>query len=197
MTEKVASNYEPDVDSSLLRHGRWFDISRAELTPKIAFLFGVSFVFLTLHALDDAFVTGEPGWYGIGSGEFLFYLLLIFGIVPPFGLYLARRGNRWGFAILLLYAIQAFYGAGLNHIRHLMGDFRGSQLLPTLFDALGIQVGDTRGHGFLSLLAGMAGLTGVPPHSHSLASTLVVFVSLGVNIVLIGMLLLALIGKRE
>jgi hypothetical protein len=66
-----------------------------------------------------------------------------------------------------------------------------------LFNALGIQVGDTRGHGFLSLVAGMAGLTGVPPHSHTLASTPVVFVSMGVNLVLIGLLALALVAKRD
>ena len=196
MIENISSD-STKAYNRLMRLWARFSIPQAELVPRITLLFGLSFVFLTLHILDDAFVTGEPGWYGIGIGEFLFYLLLIFGIVPPLGLYLARRGNRWGFVILLLYALQALYGAGLNHIRHLMGDFRGSQLLPTLLQWWGIQVGDTRGHGMLSLLAGMAGLTGVPPHSHTLASTLVVFVSVGVNLVLIGLLALALVGKHE
>ena len=197
MTERSESHSLLSVARGWLPRATWFSIPQTELIPRITLLFGFSFLFLTLHVLDDAFVTGEPGWYGISISEFLVYLLLIFGIVPPLGLYLARRGSRWGFGILLLYALQAFYGAGLNHIRHLMGDFRGSQVLPTLLQWLDIQIGDTRGHGILSLLAGMAGLTGVPPHSHSLASTLVVFVSVGVNLVLIGPLALALVGKRE
>ena len=34
-------------------------------------LFCISLVGLGLHALDDALVTREPDWYGIGVGEFL------------------------------------------------------------------------------------------------------------------------------
>lgn len=163
------------------------------LSKRITILFGASFLLLTLHILDDAFLVNEAAWYGITTAEFLLGCALLYGIVPPVGLWLARRNLMVGLFILFAYAIQAFYGAGLNHVRHLLGDFRGSQLLPNLLNGLGISVGDLNGKGMLSLFAGMLGLNGgVPPHTHNMFSNIVVFLSIGVNLVLIGFVLLAL-----
>lgn len=163
------------------------------LSKRITILFGVSFLLLTLHILDDAFVVNEAAWYGITSAEFLLGCVLLYAIIPPFGLWLVRHDRASGYVILLIYALQAFYGAGLNHVRHLLGDFRGSQLLPTLMRGLGIQIGETNGQGIVSLFAGMLGLNnGVPPHTHSMFSNVVVFLSMGVNLALLGFLVFAL-----
>ncbi|MCL4395222.1 MAG: hypothetical protein M1482_10545 [Chloroflexi bacterium] len=161
----------------------------------ITILFFVSLVGLSLHGLDDALVTREPAWYSIGVGEFLFYLALIYYIVPPLGLLAARRGHIVGLGILALYSLQAFYGAGVNHVRHLFGNFQGSQLLPHIFTALGIDYAPyLTGHGFLSLITNMAGLGVTPPHTHTLASDVVVFFNIGLNLVL--MYYLALAGRE-
>ena len=158
----------------------------------ITILFCISLVGLGLHALDDALVTREPDWYGIGVGEFLLYVALIYLIVPPIGLLLARRGRAIGLVILALYAFQAFYGAGLNHVRHLLGSFQGSQLLPTIFKSVGIDYTPyLTGHGFLTVIMNMAGLGVTPPHTHTLASDVVVFFNIGLNLVLMYYLVLA------
>ena len=158
----------------------------------ITVLFFVSLVGLGLHVLDDAFVTREPDWYGISTGEFLFTCAMLYLIVPPFGLWLARRGNLFGLAIVLLYAFQAMYGAGLNHIRHLLGQFQGSQLLPTIFRSLNIDYTPYLiNHGFLSVIMNMAGLGITPPHTHTMVSNLIVFFNVGLNATLIGFILLA------
>ena len=163
------------------------------LSNRITILFCVSFLLLTLHILDDAFIVNEAAWYGITTTEFLLGCVLLYAIVPPLGLWLTRRGRAFGCFILLFYGFQAFYGAGLNHVRHLLGDFRGSQLLPGLLSGLGVPLGETNGQGMLSLFAGMLGLNnGVPPHTHNMFSDAVVFLSMGVNLVLIGFVLLAL-----
>lgn len=168
-------------------------MSFSELSKHITILFGVSFVLLTLHILDDALVVSEASWYGITTAEFLLYLVLICSIVPPLGLWLARRGSTVGMAILLVYALQAFCGAGLNHVRHLLGDFRGSQTLNNLLGASGFAIGNTKGQGFWSLAAGMLGLNGgVPPHTHNLFSNVVVFLSMVVNVALLGFLVFGL-----
>lgn len=162
-------------------------------SKRITILFGASFVLLTLHILDDAFVVNEAAWYGITTAEFLLGCILLYGIVPPFGGWLARRSLLPGFLILFAYAIQAFYGAGLNHVRHLLGDFRGSQLLPNFLNGIGISIGDMNGRGMLSLFAGMLGLNdGVPSHTHNMFSNVIVFLSIGVNLVLMGFVLLGL-----
>jgi hypothetical protein len=161
----------------------------------ITILFFISLIGLTLHALDDALVTREPDWYNIGVGEFLFYVAAIYLIVPPLGLLLARRGKGIGLIILALYTFQAFYGAGLNHVRHLFGNFQGSQLLPTIFKSLGIDYAPyLTGHGFVTVLMNMAGLGVTPPHTHTIASDAVVFFNIGLNLVL--MYYIAL-GARE
>jgi tellurite resistance protein TehA-like permease len=105
---------------------------------------------------------------------------------------LARRGSVIGLLIVMGYAFQAMYGGGVNHIRHIFGDFRGSQFLPVLLNAVGIQVTDIRGHGFWTVLMGMAGLGITPPHQHILASTLVAFINIGLNAALILFCALAL-----
>lgn len=164
----------------------------AFLVSRITILFGVSFVFLWLHILDDAIITNEPAWYGITIPEFLLYCAFVYVIVPPLGLWLARRGSVWGLVILLFYGFQAVYGAGLNHIKHIFGDFSGSRLLPTLLGLVGIHITDIRGYGFWTVLMGMAGLGVTPPHQHILASTIVAFINIGLNLALILMTALAL-----
>ncbi len=163
------------------------------LSKRITFLFGVSFLLLTLHILDDAFVVNEAAWYDISTAEFLLGCILLYAIVPPFGLWLARRASTLGYIILIFYSLQALYGAGLNHVRHLLGDFRGSQVLPSLLNGWGIVLGDLNGQGMLSLFAGMLGLNaGVPPHTHNMFSNVIVFLSIGVNLVLMGFIILAI-----
>ncbi len=155
-------------------------------------LFFISLVGLGVHALDDAFVTREPDWYAISAAEFLFYVALIYLVVPPIGLWLARRGRLIGLTILALYAFQAFYGAGLNHVRHLSGNFQGSQLLPLILNSLGVNYGAwLKGRGFLPVLMNMAGLGTTPPHSHTLLSNLVVFSNIAINLTLMAYLALA------
>ncbi len=158
----------------------------------ITVLFCVSLIGLGLHAFDDALVTREPDWYNIGAAEFLFYVALIYLIVPPIGLLLARRGNPLGLVILAAYAFQAFYGAGVNHVRHLLGNFQGSQFLPTIFKGLGIDYTPfLTGHGFLTVVMNMAGLGVTPPHTHTIASDVVVFFNIGLNVVLMAYIVLA------
>ncbi len=159
---------------------------------RITILFIVSFVFLWLHILDDAIITNEPSWYGISIPEFLFYCALVYAIVPPLGLWLARRGSIVGLLIVLAYGFQALYGAGVNHVRHIFGDFSGSRLLPSLLGLVGIQISDIRGHGFGTVLMGMAGLGVTPPHEHILASTVVAFINIALNLALIGFTALAM-----
>ncbi len=162
------------------------------LLSRITWLFTLSFIFLWLHILDDAIITNEPLWYGISIFEFLLYCAFVYAIVPPLGLWLARRGSVIGLLIVLGYAFQAMYGGGINHIRHIFGDFRGSQMLPTLLNAAGIQITDIRGHGFWTVMMGMAGLGNTPPHEHILASTIVAFINIALNLALILFCLMAL-----
>ncbi len=152
---------------------------------RITVLFGISLFFLTLHVIDDAISTGEPAQYGVSIPEFLLYAALIYLIIPPFGLWLAWRGKVLGLVILTLYAFQAMYGAGLNHVRHMFGDFSGSKALPGLLANFGIHITDIRGYGFGSVLMGMAGLGQTPPHTHTLLSSLVAFIDIGLNITLL------------
>jgi hypothetical protein len=155
------------------------------LITRITVLFIASFLFLWLHILDDAIITNEPAWYGITIPEFLLYCAFVYAIVPPLGLWLARRGSVWGLLIVLGYAFQAMYGGGANHVRHIFGDFRGSQVLPALMNAIGIQITDIRGYGFGTVLMGMAGLGTTPPHEHILLSTIIAFINIALNLALI------------
>lgn len=164
------------------------------LLRRITLLFCISLFFLTLHVMDDALNTGEPAEYGVSIPAFLFYAALIYYILPPLGLVLARRGHVFGLIVVTLYGFQAMYGAGLNHVRHMFGDFSGSRLLPALLANFGIQITDIRGYGFGSVLMGMAGLGQTPPHTHTLLSSLVAFTDIGLNAVLIGFCLLAIVA---
>lgn len=164
----------------------------AVLLRRITILFCISLSFLTLHVIDDAISTGEPAQYGVTIPEFLVYAGFIYLIIPPIGLLLARRGSLLGLIIVTLYGFQAMYGAGLNHIRHMFGDFSGSRALPVILNALGIHITDIRGYGFGSVLMGMAGLGQTPPHTHTLLSSLIAFIDIALNAVLIGTCLLAM-----
>jgi hypothetical protein len=167
------------------------------LVARLTLLFFASFIFLWLHILDDAVITNEPAWYGITIPEFLFYCALVYAIVPPLGIWLARRGSIFGLLIVFVYSLQALYGAGLNHVRHIFGDFRGSQLLPALLNSLGIQITDIRGHGFGTVLMGMAGLGTTPPHQHILPSTVVAFVNIALSLALLVLTLLTMYAWWE
>ena len=158
----------------------------------VTILFGVSLLGLALHAIDDAYITGEPNWYGVRPEEFLIVVALIYLIVPPFGLWLVRRGKWIGLVIAAGYAFQALYGAGINHVRHLYGNFSGSQLLPTILAALKIDYAPwlaTRG--ITPLLLNMVGLGSTPPHSHTTVSNFIVFCNIAINLTLFYFLFLA------
>lgn len=180
-----------DREFGLLKRGA-LELQQKSLLRQITILFCVSLFFLTLHVIDDAISTGEPAEYGVSIPEFLFYAALIYAFIPPLGLYFARRGNPIGLLVVTLYGFQAMYGAGLNHIRHMFGDFSGSKALPALLAAFGIHITDIRGYGFGSVLMGMAGLGQTPPHTHTLLSSLIAFIDIGLNAVLIGFCLAAL-----
>ncbi len=164
----------------------------ARYTRYMTILFLISLFFLGLHVLDDAITTGEPAEYGVTIFEFIVYAALIYLVIPPLGLALARRGRGIGFVIVILYGLQAMYGAGLNHIRHMFGDFGGSKTLPTLLAYFGIRITDIRGYGFGSVLIGMAGFGQTPPHTHTPFSAAIAFVDIGLNAVLVAVTLLAL-----
>jgi hypothetical protein len=146
---------------------------------------------MVTHVIDDAFV-GEAGWWGVSVPEFIAFNAQLYLILPPLGWALARRNHAAGFMVVLLYALQAFYGGGLNHVRHLMGEFGGSRLLPGLLQAAGIELGDVRGRGWLTGVLWFFGLGTTPPHSHSAFSNLIVFLAIGVNFTLIAFCLLGL-----
>lgn len=169
----------------------------AYLISRVTILFIASFIGLWLHILDDGLVTNEAEWYGITVLEFFLYCALIYAIVPPFGLWLARRGSLLGLVIVLGYALQALYGGGINHVRHLFGDFRGSQFLPALLNNFGIQITDIRGYGFGSLMLGMLGLGTTPPHTHIMLSNIVVFINIALNLSLILFCLLSMYAWRQ
>ncbi len=182
-----------DSEFLILKRGV-LDPQLKSLLQRITLLFFISLFFLSLHVIDDAISTGEPAEYGVTIPEFLFYAALIYAVLPPFGLYLARRGNPIGLLVVTLYGFQAMYGAGLNHVRHMTGDFSGSRALPALLGNLGIHIADIRGYGFGSVIMGMAGLGQTPPHTHTLVSSLIAFVDVGLNAVLIGFCLAALVA---
>ena len=158
----------------------------------ITVFFGVSLLGLALHALDDAYVTREPDWYGLAPEQFLLLVAAIYLIVPPIGLVLARRGKWLGFGIVAAYTFQALYGAGINHVRHLFGNFSGSQLLPSILTALKIDYAAyANAKGFVPILMNMAGLGTTPPHTHTTLSNVIVFCNIAINLTLFYYLFLA------
>lgn len=162
------------------------------LSKYVTLFFCVSLFFLAIHTVDDAFNLGEAEEWGVTYAEFFFYLATIYLIIPPLGLLLARRFHPIGYVTVGLYALQAMYGGGINHVRHMLGDFGGSRIMPTLLGYVGIHITDIRGYGFWSGVLEMLGLAKVEPHVHSLPSSLVAFANIGVNAVLVVLCLLAL-----
>ena len=158
----------------------------------IPVLFGVSLVFLIIHVLDDALNLGEPRDWGVSIPEFLLIVASMYLIIPPFGALLARRGNVWGYAIVMLYAFQAFYGAGLNHIRHLSGDFGGIGLVGRALMAVGVDCLNMKGHGFVTGVLAMLGCGVTSPHTHVWWSTAVAAIDLVLNVPLIVLCALAI-----
>ncbi len=150
-------------------------------------LFWLSLALMAAHVLDDAFNVGEADWWGVSIPEFLAFNVHLYLVAPPIGWLLARRGRALGFGIVLVYAFQAFYGGGLNHVRHLMGEFGGSRLLPSILRALNIDIGPVAGRGWLTGVFWFFGLGTTPPHSHSPLSNLIVFLAIGVNAALIAL----------
>ena len=170
----------------MTRYTRWVPI-----------LFTISLCFLMIHVLDDAFNLGEPRDWGVSTGEFLVIVASMYLIVPPLGASLARRGSVWGFVIVMLYALQAYYGGGINHMRHLSGDFGGTGIIARTLSSAGITWGDIRGHGFLTGVAAMLGLGITSPHTHTWWSTGIALINVLLNIPLIGLCVFAIIEWRR
>ena len=168
------------------RYRRWVPI-----------LFVVSLCFLIIHVLDDAFNLGEPRDWGVSVPEFLLIVASMYLVIPPFGALLARRGNVWGFVLVMLYAFQAFYGAGLNHVRHLSGDFGGIGIFGRALMALGVDCLSVRGHGFITGVLAMLGCGVTSPHTHVWWSTAVAVIDIVLNIPLIALCALAIIQWRR
>jgi hypothetical protein len=166
-------------------------------TRWVPILFVISLCFLMIHALDDAYNLGEPRDWGVSTGEFLIIVASMYLIIPPLGAALARRGNVWGFVIVLLYALQAYYGGGINHMRHLSGDFGGTGIIARTLMTMGISWGDIRGHGFVTGIAAMLGLGITSPHSHTWWSTAIAGINVLLNIPLIGLCVFGIIRWRR
>jgi hypothetical protein len=165
----------------MTRYTRWVPI-----------LFVISLFFLIIHVLDDAFNLGEPRDWGVSVPEFLFIVASLYLIIPPLGAALARRGQLLGFVIVMLYAFQAFYGAGFNHMRHLTGDFGGLGIVGKSLMAVGVDCLNMKGQGFVTGILAMLGCGTTSPHSHTWWSTAVAATDMVLNIPLIGLCVLAI-----
>src|SRR5262249_4179751 len=140
-------------------------------TRWVPILFIISLFFLIIHVLDDAINLGEPRDWGVSIPEFLFIVASLYLIIPPLGAALARRGYVLGFIIVMLYAFQAFYGAGFNHMRHLSGDFGGLGIVGKALMALGVDCLNIKGQGFVTGILAMVGCGTTSPHTHTWWST--------------------------
>ncbi len=156
-------------------------------------VFAVSLFFLVIHVLDDALNLGEPRDWGVGIPEFLLIVASLYLIVPPFGALLARRGHPLGFVLVMLYGFQAFYGAGLNHLRHLQGEFGGIGLIGRILTSFGIDCLAMQGKGFVTGVLAMLGCGVTTPHTHAWWSTAVAIIDTLLNIPLIVLCMLALV----
>ena len=156
------------------------------LNRYVVILFAVSIVFLTLHAAYDGIILGEAGDWGIGIIEYFFYLALIYLIVPPLGVFLARRSNPVGYCIVGLYALQVMYGAGITDDRPMIG------IMPKLLGMLGIQVTSIHGYGFFSVIMEILGLAPSEPRVSTLFSTAIAYTNVIVNGALFVLCLLGL-----
>jgi hypothetical protein len=157
----------------------------------------ISLGFLIIHVLDDALNLGEPRDWGVSIPEFLFIVASLYLIIPPLGAALARRGQVLGFVIVMLYAIQAFYGAGYNHMRHLRGEFGGLGIVGKALMAIGVDCLNMKGHGFVTGMLAMAGCGVTSPHTHVWWSTAVAAIDMVLNIPLIALCMLAIIQWRR
>ncbi len=182
------------ADTQGVPHGQTVQVAgMARFQRLVPILFAVSLFFLIIHVLDDALNLGEPRDWGVSIPEFLLIVASMYLIVPPFGALLARRGNVWGFIIVMLYSFQAFYGAGLNHIRHLTGDFGGIGIVGRALMALGVDCLNMRGHGFVTGVLAMVGCGVTSPHTHVWWSTAVAAIDVVLNVPLIALCALAVL----
>ncbi|MBI5878851.1 MAG: hypothetical protein HZB53_14465 [Chloroflexi bacterium] len=148
-------------------------------------LFVISLFFLIIHVLDDALNLGEPRDWGVSVPEFLLIVASLYLILPPFGALLARRGHPLGFLLVMAYGLQAFYGAGLNHLRHLQGEFGGVGLIGRLLTSFGIDCLAMQGKGFVTGVLAMLGCGVTTPHTHAWWSTAVAAIDTVLNIPLV------------
>lgn len=156
-------------------------------------LFAVSLFFLILHVLDDAFNLNEPKDWGVGIPEFLLIVASLYLIVPPLGAMLARRGQPLGFALVALYGLQAFYGAGLNHLRHIQGEFGGLGLIGRILTGMGVDCLAMQGKGFVTGVLAMLGCGVTAPHVHAWYSNAIALIDTVINIPLVMLCVLALV----
>lgn len=157
----------------------------ARMQKWIPRLFVISLFFLIIHVLDDAFNLGEPKDWGVSIPEFLLIVASLYLIIPPFGAMLARRGHPLGFLLVMAYGFQAFYGAGLNHLRHLQGEFGGIGLIGRLLTSFGIDCLAMQGKGFVTGVLAMLGCGVTSPHTHAWWSNAVAVTDTLLNIPLI------------
>jgi hypothetical protein len=156
------------------------------LNRYIAILFGISLLFLALHAAYDGIVLDETEDWGVTLPQYFFYLALIYLTIPPLGLFLARRLNPLGWMILGSYGLQVMYGAGITDDQPMLG------VMPRLLGNLGIHISSIQGYGFFSIILEILGFATSEPHSPTLFSNLVADANIAVNGMLILLCLLAL-----
>ncbi len=156
------------------------------LNTYITIFFGVSLLFLALHAAYDGIVLGETQDWGVTLAQYFFYLALIYLTIPLLGLFLARRLNPLGWMIVGLYGLQVMYGAGITDDQPMLG------VMPRLLGYLGVHISSIQGYGFFSIILEILGFAPAEPHNPTLFSTLIADVNIVVNGALILLCLLAL-----
>ena len=156
------------------------------LNKYIPILFAVSLVFLALHAAYDGIVLGEAEDWGVTLAQYFLYLALIYLIVPPLGVYLARRFNPVGWVIVGLYALQVMYGAGITDDRPMLG------VMPRILGSLGVHITSIQGYGFMSIILEILGFAPAEPRAPSLFASGIAYVNIAVNAALVLLCLLAL-----
>ncbi len=156
------------------------------LNKYVTVLFFASLLFLALHAAYDGIVLDEAADWGVSLLQYLLYLAIIYLIVPPLGLFLARRFNPIGWVILGLYALQVMYGAGITDDQPMLG------IMPRLLGSLGVHISGIQGYGFFSIILEILGFAPSEPPSPTLFSNLVADANIVVNGALILLCVLAL-----
>ena len=156
------------------------------LNTYITVLFGASLLFLAFHAAYDGIVLDEAEDWGVTLAQYFFYLALIYLIIPPLGLFLARRLNPLGWIILGSYALQVMYGAGITDDQPMLG------VMPRLLGNLGVHISGIQGYGFFSIILEILGFAPAEPQKPTLFSILVADVNIVVNGALILSCLFAL-----